>query len=172
MLLFVQENRGELRMISDSRFYMWRAVIALAHADGHVVPAEKEFVEGYLTSLPFTEAQKKILREDLSDPQGIREMFDMVSDLPDQSDFFEFARMLVWCDGDFAVQEKKLLGYISGAQMARLNPEALQKIIRDTRQSAELKRLAEDEEFKAEAKGIISFGNAIKRGFGKRKKAL
>ena len=55
--------------ISESRFKMWRAVFAMAHADGLVTDHEKSFMENYLEKVPFSPEQREILREDMRDPE-------------------------------------------------------------------------------------------------------
>ena len=48
-------------VLSDSRFAMWRAVIALVHVDGVVSPYEIHFVREHLRGLTLTPAQTQIL---------------------------------------------------------------------------------------------------------------
>ncbi len=95
--------------LSESRFYMWRAVFALAHADGHVSDEERRFMEIYLSRLPVTPAQEGILKQDIERAQDVAALFDKISSEKDSDDFFNFARLLVWCDGDFDAQEKRIM---------------------------------------------------------------
>jgi hypothetical protein len=158
-------------MVSDSRFNMWRAVVAVAHADSHVDPAEQDFVNKYLATVPFTDAQKATLNEDLQTPQDVDAMFDKIAEKVDQSDFFEFARGLLWSDGDYEQQEERLFEHLNSTQMFRVSPEAMRKIMQDTRESETLKRVAEDEEFRKEAKESLRLRNMLKV-FGKKRKVL
>lgn len=95
--------------MTESRFYMWRAVFALAHADHIVTDEERKFMVRILATEGFSEEQETILRQDMETAQEVGNMFLKVSDPEDRSQFFYFARMLLWSDGDFAQQEQKLL---------------------------------------------------------------
>ncbi len=50
-----------------------------------------------------------MLEQDIEQGQSIAEMFALITAQKDRSRFFYFARMLFWCDGDFAEQEQKIL---------------------------------------------------------------
>lgn len=95
--------------VSESKFYMWRAVFALAHADHIVTEEEQKFMVRILATEGFSEEQETILRQDMETAQEVGNMFLKVGDPEDRSQFFYFARMLLWSDGDFAQQEQKLL---------------------------------------------------------------
>ncbi len=152
--------------ISESRLYMWRAVIAIVHADHVVTPEEKELAESYLANVPFSEDQKTILQEDLLEAQNIEEMFNQITEPVDQAEFFGFARLMVWCDGDYDRQEEEIFSRLKDIQMSRIDPEALKNMIVESRKAFDLERLKEDDEFKSEAKDLVSLGrlfDALKR---------
>lgn len=162
------EESGEF-MITDSRFHMWRAVIALAHADNRIDDQEREFADNYLVHVPFSDEQKVMLRRDLDKAQDVQAMFNKITDRADQAEFFEFARMIVWCDGNLDEQEDKIFEYVKDAQMFTLNEAEMRKIVRETRESGKAQRAAEDAQFEADADKLLGFRAVIRRGFGKRK---
>lgn len=95
--------------VTDSEFHMWRAIFAISHAD-HVVSAEeRRFMIKALNTNKFSPEQRAVLESDMEAPQDIATMFARIEEQKDRSRFFYFARMLLWCDGDFAAQEQKLL---------------------------------------------------------------
>jgi hypothetical protein len=94
---------------SDSHFYMWRAVFAMAYADGSLALEEQGLLYDYLDTVPFSDEQLEILREDVATPQDVDEMFLRVTEPEDRRIFFEMARTLVWCDGDYDAQEKVII---------------------------------------------------------------
>lgn len=100
--------------VSESKFNMWRAIFALAHADHVVTHEERRFMHRALATEGFSETQKRILEEDMETPQNITEMFMKIREQADRSRFFYFARMLLWCDGDFAAQEQAILTRLQG----------------------------------------------------------
>lgn len=149
-------------IVSESRFYMWRAVFAMAHVDGKVSADEIVFATRYLDKAPFTEAQKDILREDLQAPQGVGEMLMHVTELSDQADFFQFSHMLAWKDGDYSAQEEKLITRLNAEQMQRFNKEEVARNIREARKAAVLRRAIEDERFEGQARDVSGFANVIR----------
>lgn len=98
-----------MTFMADSRFHMWRAVFALAHADGQVSDKERQFMQIYLSRLTVSPEQKDILKADIENSQEVSLMFSKITQEKDVEDFFNFARLLVWCDGDFAEQERQIL---------------------------------------------------------------
>ncbi len=95
--------------VTDSELNMWRAIFACAHADNVVTQEERRFLRKAINSEPFSEAQRRVLEQDIEKGQSIGDMFALITDQKDRSRFFYFARMLFWCDGDFAEQEQKIL---------------------------------------------------------------
>ncbi len=111
--------------LSESRFYMWRAVFALAHADGHVNDEERRFMEIYLSHLQVTPEQEQTLQEDIIRAQDVGVMFGKITSEKDSDDFFNFARLLVWCDGDFGEQEKRIMDMMRQRQDTPLGTERM-----------------------------------------------
>lgn len=97
------------KKISDSQFYMWRTIFAVAHADDVVTNGEIRFMVEALEDVPFTEEQRRILTNDIAEPQDIEAMFEKISEPRDQAEFFGYARKLVWADGDFGKAERDIL---------------------------------------------------------------
>jgi hypothetical protein len=95
--------------ISDSRFYMWRAVVAMVHADGVVTPHELSFINDHVRAINLSSVQTKTIGEDLQTPQDVYDMFARIYENQDKRDFFALARALSWCDGDFATQEQHII---------------------------------------------------------------
>lgn len=95
--------------MTESRFFMWRAIFAMAHVDHVVTPEERAFLYKILAEQPFTEAQCVTLESDLENAQDVMELFQKILDQDDRSKFFRYARALVWCDGDFGEQEQRIM---------------------------------------------------------------
>lgn len=142
--------------VNESRFYMWRAIFAMAHADGVVTPEETEFLTEYMTSMPFSDEQRKTLMDDLGRPQDIGDMFSKIEDPADRTRFFFFARMLVWSDGDFDAQERRILDKL---KKAHLSDSDLDRVTRDVRESAGLVK----NDMAASSKKVLSFRETMKR---------
>lgn len=95
--------------ITDSKFHMWRTLFAMTHADGKVSNEEVKYMAHALEDVPFSEAQKKILMDDIKAPQDIVTMFEKISNIEDQANFFRFAHDVVYADGDFGKAEQEIL---------------------------------------------------------------
>lgn len=101
----LQEPAG----VSESCFYMWRAIFAISHADRVVKEEEIDFMHEALDKEDFSSAQKEILESDIEQAQDTGSMFMKIAEQKDRSQFFYYARMLCWSDGDFAAQEQEII---------------------------------------------------------------
>lgn len=116
--------------LTPSRLAMWRAVIALAHADGVVMPSESEFAATYMDRTGASDEQRETLRQDLMHPADPGEAFARIADPADKADFFQFARALLWHGGDTAAQEEAIVARLQSAHIAALRPEELTATLR------------------------------------------
>jgi len=95
--------------VSKSRFHMWRTLFAIAHADNIVTEEEIAFMAHVLEDIEFSDAQTAILKDDIHVPKDAEEMFKGITSQNDRIEFFEFARDLVWVDGDFGSEEQSVM---------------------------------------------------------------
>lgn len=103
--------------MNQSRFYMWRAVVAMVHADGVVTPHEVSFVNDQVKDLKFSQKQLKQLSDDFKHPQDVNTMFEYVTIPEDKRDFFALARALSWSDGDMCKQERHIIDVLESKHM-------------------------------------------------------
>lgn len=113
--------------ITDSRFNMWRAVVAMVHADGVVTPHEIAFINDYIYDLNLSEGQMKVIGDDLQTPQDVYKMYARITDQGDRKDFFALARALSWCDGDYDGQEKRIIDCLEKNHMDDENMNLLEE---------------------------------------------
>jgi len=95
--------------VSESRFYMWRTLFALAHTDNRLALDEQGLLYRYLDEVPFSKQQLAALRDDVAAAQNVEEMFKRVTAQADRDAFFELAREVVWSDGVLDEREKELM---------------------------------------------------------------
>ena len=148
--------------ISESRFYMWRAVFAMAHADGKVVPKELAFIENYLQYVPFSDSQRKAIMADVERAQEVGAMLSRVTEPEDQGQFFQFAKMLVWCDGDYDENEQAAVEAHLQEQMDKFNLPHMKENLRMMAETARLQRSAEDARMKEAAEKAVGLGAMLK----------
>ncbi len=148
--------------LPESRFYMWRAIVAMAHADGVVTPHEISFIHEYAQDVPFNKEEVSTLANDLHTPQDAYEMYAKITELQDKKDFFALARALSWCDGDYAAQEKQIITCLEQLHMDDEHQEMLQ----ESREMTEHLKLNgeqwDGDQYKG--KGIMSFLTKLKTG--------
>ena len=149
-------------IVSESRFCMWRAVFAMVHADHVVTDEERDFMENYLEQVAFSDEQKKTLREDMSTAQNVDDMFDLITDPEDQGQFFQFARMLVWSDGDFDEQEKLIKERLTARQLDKFDMDRIRKDLQESRELAKMQREQDEEQFAQDASGFLNLGSMLR----------
>ncbi len=98
--------------LSTSRFNMWRAVVAMIHADGVVTAHELDFINRHISQSPLSEEQRAVLTADIGTAQDVYVMFSRIEEVEDKADFFVLARALSWCDGDLDKQEANILAQL------------------------------------------------------------
>ncbi len=113
--------------LSSSRFYMWRTIFALAHADGVVSEQEIDFLNKNTENLPLSDSQREILSKDLVEEKDPAVMFTQVMDGKDREEFFTLARVLCWSDGDYDEQEKRVMNILSDIQADKESKTLLER---------------------------------------------
>lgn len=111
--------------VSESRFYMWRTLFAVAHADNVVTDEEIEFMAHVLEDIDFSDQQTTILKDDIVNAKNIIEMFKGITTQEDRMKFFEFARDLVWVDGDFGSEEQSVMIKLAQMHFEKTNVDDL-----------------------------------------------
>jgi uncharacterized membrane protein YebE (DUF533 family) len=111
--------------VTDSEFYMWRTLVATAHADNKLTGEEIRFLAEVLEDVPFSKEQNAALVADIKNPKDVAEMFKRISDAKDQARFFRIARELVWADGDFGKAEQDILLKLKKAHIENVDVDAL-----------------------------------------------
>lgn len=119
------DNKGssdrQFEGVSDSEFHMWRALFAMVHGDGIVTPEERDFMWQTIEDNDFSEDQLYTLKKEMSDPAGIDLMFKLITEPKDRSRFFDLARVLCWCDGDFDEQEQLIISRLKRIHLKTVN---------------------------------------------------
>lgn len=103
--------------LKESRFNMWRAVVAMMHADDVVKPHEINFILENTKGLPLSETQRLVIAEDIRAKFSIDDVFHKITDPIDKQDFFHLARAMAWADGDLSDTEDDLLKRLEGLHL-------------------------------------------------------
>lgn len=93
----------------NSKFYMIRCVIAMAHADGEVCDEERAYIHALMRHINFSDEQRQTLRDDLENEQDVADLFRFINDPRFRGQVVYFARILAHKDGVLAPSEQDLL---------------------------------------------------------------
>lgn len=96
---------------------MWRAVVAVAHADSVVKPHEINFIVENTKELPLSPAQRLTLSDDIFQSCDVQSMFEKITSPRDKEDFFHFARAIAWSDGAFDDRERALIARLKSLSL-------------------------------------------------------
>lgn len=110
--------------MDNSRFHMWRAMVALTKVDHHIDDAEVETLQAYFDKIQGTDEQHQQLRDDLKSPPDLDAMLSQVTEPGHRSQIVYYARILFHSDGDFHVEEEKALKALHTKAMANVDLKA------------------------------------------------
>ena len=99
--------------MTQSEFFMWRAVFAFAFVNNLITLEERHFLNNRLRTENFSPAEKEILKRDLQTPKDVEWLFTRIETDEDRRNFCHMARALAWSKGDMDRQEEKILEHIS-----------------------------------------------------------
>ena len=119
---------------------------------------EQAFIHKFFETVPFSEAQKQQLFDELENAADINEIYPKITSPEDRGELILFARMMCWADGDFHHQEEEILEKINEKV---LNKVDLDHLMHETQQYADeaAKRRAEiHAQVRAEAKEKVGLG--------------
>ena len=77
-----QENFDK-DVVGTSKFYMLRALIAMAHADGVVCDEERAYMAALMNRLPLDDEQRETLENDLEKEQKLEDLLKYINDPKD-----------------------------------------------------------------------------------------
>ncbi len=110
-------------MVSDSRFNMWRSVIAVAHADHKLTDEEVSFIREKIEKCGCDTDQTETLYEDLLKPASLADVLPKVTEPADRSMLVYYARLLAWADDEYAEAEEMLLNMMRDNALSQINLE-------------------------------------------------
>jgi uncharacterized membrane protein YebE (DUF533 family) len=113
--------------VSNSTFYMWRCVIAIAHADGMIQEQERAYIQKIIDNMDrvygLTAEQKAAFASDLnaSRPQNIADLLRNINDPAIRSQLVYFGGLLARADGVVDPREDDILKKLRADQLANLD---------------------------------------------------
>ena len=120
--------------VSTSQFFMWRCVIALAHADDIVAPQERDYLNRVIAGMErrngLTPEQKATFAADLENPQKISDLLPYINEPQWRGQLIYFGGLLARADGHLDPREEQILAKLRADQLSSLDME---KIRADTK---------------------------------------
>lgn len=142
---------------SKSQFYMWRAVISIAHADGGVQAEERAYLEKIVANLDrtytLTPEQKKAFADDLQSPQKIEDMVSQIDEPQYRGMLITLGVTLVWADGVVTADEEAVLEKLHAGQMSTLNSDKLRAELKNGMEKRRADYLAESAKLREDVRG-------------------
>ena len=108
--------------ISKSLLAMCRCTVALAYVDGVFAKEERKLLSEYFDTLPLTNNQLSLLREDMRvGNMDYYLLYRQITDVCDRAHLINFAKVLFYSDGEFSQIEKDVLNVLVRDHMADIN---------------------------------------------------
>ena len=85
--------------LTESKFNMWRATVAIAHCDGIVSDEEISWLKDHFDKIPFSKEQLETIQNDIDNGLTINEVLPNVTHLNDRALLLHFANNLFRQDG-------------------------------------------------------------------------
>lgn len=114
--------------ITQSEFYMWRALFAFASVDNAITLEEQALLQSFVRKVSFTREQLSTLKSDLLKPRSVEDLYRQITRYKDKERFCILARAIVWCEGDMIEQEKAIL-----KKLSCFNEDEEEEILQSTR---------------------------------------
>ena len=92
--------------LDGSKFSMWRAAVAILHADGKIEEAEHDWLHEKIEKIGFSAAQEEILRNDLKNGVSFDAVLEGVTDHKDRAFLLHLVRTVGHLDGEYCSKEQ------------------------------------------------------------------
>lgn len=100
---------GKLYMDYESKFFMLRSLIAIAHIDGRLHPSEIEYIREIVELDDFAEDERKIIENCFQRPEDIALLAPKIVDTEEKIKLLYFAHILVYVDQELHPTEKDVI---------------------------------------------------------------
>lgn len=123
--------------IDTSTFYMWRVMIALAHADGRVDETERAYLSRVFANMDrvygLSDEQKKTFQSDIDNPamQSIPDLMRYINDPAVRGQVIYFGGLLARADGVVDPREDDILKKLRADQMSSLDMEQIRGHVKE-----------------------------------------
>ncbi len=123
--------------ISPNMFYMWRCVIAVAHAhaDGRVNDKERAYFKDVFSNMDrayaLTDEQKKTFADDIENPKNVWQLLPNINDSSVRAQLIYFCGMLAHAEGTVDPLEKAIINKLQTDQMSGTDMDSIHKQVNE-----------------------------------------
>lgn len=123
------ESIREQEYVPTSKFYMFRCLVAMAHADGHFADSERAYIEKFMNHehVPLDDEQRRLLLDDMQNPKNISDLLPYINDPKYRSQLPYFARIMAYKDGVLQPSEEQLLEHMHLSVTDGLDMDAIRE---------------------------------------------
>jgi hypothetical protein len=132
--------------LTESKFNMWRACIAILVIDNKLDSKEKDWFEAKLKHIPFNDEQLSRLHNDLVDKVSFLEIIPAITDKRDRAFLLHQIRVLGHIDGRFDESERSAFKNLEKIIIEKLDVEGIRAEI----EALEVSSYHEDEVYKVD----------------------
>ena len=113
--------------VPTSKFYMFRCMIVMAHADGVFCEQERAYMYALMNHqhVPLTDEQYATLEGDMESPQSLEELLPHINDPKYRGQLVYFARLMAAKDGQIDADEEALLNLLHAYAVDGLDIDAI-----------------------------------------------
>ena len=165
----MQEAPHKKPQLSTSMFYMWRALLAIAWADGNCGKEETAYFAKVFENLAryfdLSQEQRNTLANDLEHPSELEALvlFSHINDPDVRGKLITFAHDLVMLDGELHPNEEDILRRLRLTEAPSLDREALKVEIQQIIVIGREKRTQEKADLRQEIRNMSPLYAAVDR---------
>ena len=128
--------------MNESKYYMWRAGFSTIHFDQNVAKEERQWALEKISTLKFSEEQKKQLTLDIETPQKFDDLFNKISSPADRAFVLHLIRTVGHLDGEYSHLERQEFKRVEKLIMENVDADqafkdALERIEKDNSREEE-----------------------------------
>ena len=107
----MSQQKFEEDRVSTGKFYMFRCLIVMAHADGVFSDIERGYMYSFMNHqrVLLSDEQYKTLEDDMDNPKAIEDLLPYINEPQYRSQLLYFARLMAFKDGVKTPDEDALL---------------------------------------------------------------
>jgi uncharacterized membrane protein YebE (DUF533 family) len=130
----MQQEQTQSHPFNENKFYMWRCVIALAHADGLIHHTEEAYLNKIFDNfkrLGLPEEDYEILQDDLVIKQKIEDLLPNITEAKYRGQVVYFARLLAFKDDKLHPSEQDLIEILHANALSEIDLEEIKKQVHE-----------------------------------------